>query len=60
MKKNRSKRNAHFALKLDMRKAYDRLEWDYPEAIMLKVGFARSFVQAIMIGVQSVSFSFFI
>jgi hypothetical protein len=57
MKKNRSKRNGHCALKLDMRKAYDRIEWSYLEAIMKKLGISHRFVDTIMRGVRSVSFS---
>ena len=57
MKKNRSKRNVSYALKLDMKKAYDRLEWDYLEAIMKKLGLSPSFVDTVMRGVRSVTFS---
>jgi hypothetical protein len=57
MKNNRSKRNGHCALKLDMKKAYDCLEWSYLEEIMKKLGLSHKFVDTVMRGVQSVTFS---
>lgn len=57
MKRSRSKVNSYCALKLDMMKLYDRMEWNYLEAMMLKLGFAPSWVSVVMDMVRSVSFS---
>ena len=45
------------AIKLDMAKAYDRVEWEYLRSIMLKLGFRESFVNLILRCVNSVCFS---
>ena len=57
MKRNKAIKHQHVALKLDMMKAYDRVEWDYLKAILLKLGFSVKWVSLIMSMVSSVSFS---
>lgn len=57
MKRSKAKVNSFYALKLDMMKAYNRLEWDYLQAMMIKLGFAPSWVQIVMSMVRSLSFS---
>jgi len=45
------------AIKLDMSKAYDRVEWNYLEDIMRRLGFEERWIEKIMICVRTVSYS---
>jgi hypothetical protein len=44
-------------IKLDISKAYDKVEWFFLEVVMTKMGFAERWVSLIMACVQSVSYS---
>ena len=44
-------------IKIDMAKAYDRVEWQYLQEIMLALGFSEAWTQRIMECVRMVSFS---
>ncbi|KAA3468713.1 reverse transcriptase [Gossypium australe] len=55
MKKNG--RRGNFALKLDMSKAYDRVEWDFLAGMMKSLGFHNDWMVLIMRCITSVSYS---
>ncbi len=48
------------AIKLDLQKAYDRMNWSFMKIVLKKFGFAETFVNWILKCVFSVSFSLLI
>lgn len=48
---------SYMALKTDITKAYDRLEWNFLEETMRRMGFCDKWINLIMLCVKSVSFS---
>ena len=57
MKTNCTAKKGFMAIKLDMSKAYNRVEWVFLERILLKLGFQESWVALIMECITMMSYS---
>ncbi|KAK3228886.1 hypothetical protein Dsin_000767 [Dipteronia sinensis] len=58
--RTRKRKKGSLALKLDMAKAYDKVEWEFVAKIMVKLGFSESWVWRIMGCVTTVTYSFLV
>ena len=57
MRNRRRGKVGHMAVKLDISKAYDKVEWNFLEKIMLSLGFPMQWVDLAMSTVRSASYS---
>ena len=57
MQNHRSSKEGYMAIKLDMSKTYDRVEWSFLEVVMRRIGFTKRWIQLMMVGVTLVSYS---
>ncbi|XP_024196088.1 uncharacterized protein LOC112199282 [Rosa chinensis] len=57
---NRLSNDGVMSLKLDMSKAYDRMEWVFLETVLIRLGFDESWIHVIMQCVKTVRYSFLI
>ncbi|KAM2637937.1 hypothetical protein EV1_022367 [Malus domestica] len=48
LKLRKTKQMFEMCVKLDMQKAYDRVKWDFLEAVLLKLGFCRDWTNLVM------------
>ncbi|KAL0298977.1 UNVERIFIED_CONTAM: putative mitochondrial protein [Sesamum radiatum] len=51
-------KKGHMAVKLDISKAYDKVEWKFLERVLVRLGFPSKLIDLIMLCISSVSYSF--
>ncbi|CAM8982799.1 unnamed protein product [Rhodiola kirilowii] len=56
MRCNDKAKTGSMSLKLDMSKAYDRIEWSFLQKMMLSLGFSASWVRRVMLCVKTVTY----
>ena len=56
MQNHNKGKSGFMALKLDMSKAYDRVEWEYMERVMTKMGFHARWIQLMMMCITTASY----
>lgn len=57
LKNKRTGNKDEVAIKMDMRKTYDRIEWDFLEVVLLSLGFCDFWVSRIMACAASVRYN---
>ena len=60
LKTSKAEQICAMAVKTDMSKAYDRLEWDFVALVPSRLGFHRDWIRAIMQCISTVTYSFLI
>jgi hypothetical protein len=55
--RKQNNKKPHFALKIDMMKAYDRIEWSYLHGCLTKLGFDTGWINVVMRCVTSVRYA---
>ena len=57
LQKYKSGTHGFMALKLDISKAYDQVEWYFLEEIMRKMGFNEKWINLVMVCVKTITYS---
>lgn len=60
LKTSQAEKKCNMAVKIDMSKAYDRLEWDFITQVLKRLGFHDTYIQWIMQCITTVTYSYLI